>query len=215
MNIKENFTYFVAVLLFFGLSVFFAVKSRNSYVLLNKVKVDLILEKQKVHHYNERSKLKLFMDDTKLKPVVLLDTNNDSILIGDLVKTPKLIFRFSVQFCPPCIDAALKSLKSLGDSIGFSNILIISDIKNSRLLNTFIKNNQILSPCLLYSEPFNFEIEKSPGNDRTPYYIILDQNLKVSFPFFAEENDELNTIYLDRIRSLFNRISDSAINSKH
>jgi len=215
MNIKDNFIYLIAVFLFFGLSVFFAVKSRNSYILLNKVKVDLILEKQKVHHYNERSKLKLFMDDAKLKPVVLLDSNNDSILIQDLVKTPKLIFRFSDQFCTPCIDAALKSLKSLGDSIGFSNILIISDIKNSRLLNIFINNHQIISPCLSYSEQFNFEIENRPGNDRAPYYIILDQNLKVSFPFFAEENDELNNIYLGRIKSLFNKVNDSAINFKH
>lgn len=182
---------------------------------MNGAKKELILEKQKVHHYNERSKLKLFMDDVNLSPVILLDSNSDSILIQNLVKTPKLIFRFSDQFCPPCIEDALKSLKNLGDSIGYSNILMISDVKNSKLLNIFIKKNQILSPCLSYSGQFNFEIENKPGSDRTPYYIILDQNLKVSFPFFAEENDELINIYLGRIKSLFNNINDSATNSKH
>lgn len=202
-TLKQNFIYFSIVLLFFGLSSFYAVRSRSYNRKLIKVNNELILQKQKVKNYNERTRLKLFMNSEEIEPVFLLDPNNDSISIQELVKTPKLVFRFTEQFCRPCIEQALESLKLLGESIGYNNILIISDVKTSSLLKIFIKVNDVFSPCYSYSKQFNFEIEGESGSDRIPYYMVLDQYLHVSFPFFAEENDELNSIYLDRIKRLF------------
>lgn len=205
MNISKNFPYLAAVFLFCGLAFFFAFKSRNAIRLLTTANIELNLQKQKVKKYNERIRLKLFMNSEYLEPVFLLDSNNDTVPIQELVKSPKLLFRFTEQFCSPCIEHALASLKLLGDSIGHNNILIISDAENSNLLKIFIKMNSISSPCYSYNRPFNFEIEGKSGSERLPYYMVLDQYLHVSFPFFAEENNELNSIYLNRIKLLFTR----------
>ena len=203
MKSRDNFLYSIFVLIFFGLSVFLAFRSKKYNNFLNETKIELIIQNQKSQDYNKRSKMKMFMDSEELQPVFLLNSTNDSIPIQDLVITPKLIFRFPNQFCPPCIESALTSLKNLGDSIGHNNIIVISDCKNSRILKILIDMNSILSPCFSYSGQLNFEIEGKLGSDRKPYYMILNQELKVSFPFFAEENDELNSIYLSRIRKLF------------
>ena len=140
MKSRDNFLYSIFVLIFFGLSVFLAFRSKKYNNFLNETKIELIIQNQKIQDYNKRSKMKMFMDSEELQPVFLLNSTNDSIPIQDLVITPKLIFRFPNQFCPPCIESALTSLKNLGDSIGHNNIIVISDCKNSRILKILIDN---------------------------------------------------------------------------
>ncbi len=214
MNIKEKHIYLIASTLLLGLAFFFAFKSRNSYISLYKVKEDIILEKEKINDFNERTKLKLYMVDVQLKPFHLLNPSNDSVLINSLVKSPKLVLRFSDKFCSPCTEESLKSINIIGDAIGFNNILIISDLENTRLLNIFIDGNNVLSPCFSYQGKLDFEIENIPGYKRAPYYFVLDQNLMVSLPFFANEDNELNTIYIERIINMFNKINSGSMQTK-
>lgn len=203
IKIKENAILYLVILMFFGLSLFKSINLRNCQINFRKVQQELILQKNKVLNYNERSRLKLYMDSEKLKQVVLLSPEGDSIPLNEILLTPKLIFRFSDQFCEPCIESALSSLRLLGDKIGYDKILVISDSKNTRLLKILINNYKILSPCFSFSGQFNFEIEDKEVPDKKPYYMVLDVNNTVSFPFFAEENDHLNSIYLGRIEKLF------------
>jgi hypothetical protein len=200
---KQNLVYIFVILLFIGLSIYFAATSR---ILKNKfisVHNELFVKKQELKNYNERSRLTMFMDSEVLNPVNLFDSNNTLIPIIELVKTPKLVFRFTEQFCRPCVELALESMRFMGDSIGYDNILIITDVENSKLLKIFIQTNKVIASCYSYPGQFNFEIEKKSVAERTPYFMILDQNLVVSFPFFVNENVELHKIYLSRIIKFF------------
>ena len=203
MNIKENHICLIAAILFFGLAIFFAFKSRNSYMSLYKVKEDIILEKQEIDQFNEKTKLKLYMTDVQLKPFHLLNPSNDTVLIHSLVNSQKLVLRFSDHFCSPCTDNALKSLQIIGNAIGFNNILIISDLENARLLNIFIDGNSVSSPCFSFQGRLDFEIENMPDHKRAPYFFVLDQNLTASHPFFANEENDLNNIYIEWIIYMF------------
>lgn len=193
------------IISFLGLSVFLSIKLRNCDKLLTLANYELILFDQKINDKNEKSRILLNMDAVELDAVCLVDSSNNSIPIQDLVKTPKFIFRFSEGFCKPCIESTIVSLNNLGDNIGIDNIIIISNVENSRLLKIFINGNNIQFPCYSYSGKFDFEIEKLSGPERIPYYFVLDSKLKVSFPFFTDENSELNFIYLNRINRLFNQ----------
>ena len=203
MSIKENHPYLIVAILFFGLAIFFASKSKNSNIELSKIKESVILEEYKKDQLKERTKLKLYMADIRLNSFHLLNSNNDSVSIHSLVDSPKLVLRICEKFCSPCIDDALNSLKIIGNAIGFNKMLIISDMKNAKLLNIFIDGNDVSSPCFAHHEGLEFEIEKLPGHNRAPYFFVLDQDLRVSLPFFANENSDLNNIYIERIINLF------------
>jgi hypothetical protein len=200
MKIKENIIWYLILCLFFALSIYLALKSRRNFELSETVKKELMQYKSKTGEYYDRSRMKLDMDGAIIKSIVVLDSANVKMDIDNLVSTPKLIFRFSEGFCYPCIKATLGFIKQLGDEIGHDKILVISDHSNARTLKKFVINDSIISPCYRSDESFGFEIETREGPEKKPYLFILGNDLKIRFPFFAEENDELLSIYFERLK---------------
>ncbi|MEA1877051.1 MAG: hypothetical protein U9N86_09300 [Bacteroidota bacterium] len=167
---------------------------------------ELSVAKNEISEYNDRSSLKFQIDSEILGSIYLITSDSDSLFVDDLLDSPKLVLRFSNQFCPPCIDDALKFLNDIGQSIGYDNIIVISDFKSSNLLKLFAESHQIKSPIYRFPGSFSFSIDKKEGSDKVPFYMILDSDLRVVLPYYANESDELISGYRNKVLSYFTSI---------
>jgi len=122
--------------------------------------------------------------------------------LAELVSGKPLLFlRYSHLHCNLCVDHSLNYLKSLADSIGHENIVVLASYRTLRDLSLFKRINQINFP--VYRIP-----ENSTGipadNYGFPYIFINDESLVVrNFHIPDKDVPELNRIFLSIVPGLF------------
>ena len=122
--------------------------------------------------------------------------------IGQLVKSPKLIYRLCETSCAQCIKNDTARLKNLATIIGPENIIIISDYVNVRslkLMHNQLNNIQIFN----YRDSFNISMDSNSIDRKINYFFLLDKDLLIHFPFISNENPEIANVYLNRIKEYF------------
>jgi len=200
---------YLILLIFLGLTLFLSVKSRINFKNYDNLRIEMQQFKQKLQESTKEANLrfgnKLFTENTFVENIYLTDLHGDTVQLRKVITSPKLIFRFSNEFCRACVDADIESLKDLGNIIGNQNIIIVTDNENARLLNIFRSSSGIESPCYNLKGTFNLSIENSLNKKQVPFLFILDENLEVHFSFFADEASELNEIYFNRIIKYFKK----------
>ena len=202
-KISSSGHWYFIVLALCILATFLSFKSRKSSQLCDNLRFELLQSEQKVNNYYNRWKMKLLTENRTLDNVELTDLNNEKVSMSSLISSPKLIYRFSDDFCKACIEDDIELLKLLGDSIGYQNIIIITDNDNARLLNIFKNTYQIESPCYNFTGCFNLKMENNSGQKKVPFFLLLDAERSIHFAFFTDEDSELTEIYMNKIRTFF------------
>lgn len=91
---------------------------------------------------------------------------------------PKLFFRFSEYHCNTCVERALDVLLNNIDSIGRSNVIILSSYKSIRVLRAYLKQQNI-DLLILNAENIELPIEKFD----TPYFFLMSSSMKTECLF--------------------------------
>ncbi len=193
----------LVILLFVIVCVYLSINARKQIKRYEDERIELQLTEYRIEKYIYRYKLELSSMENILENIVLVDGNNSEFPIQDLINTPKLIYRVSSRSCSPCVDRDIQRIKELGKVIGPEKILIISDYENSRSLNILSNSQEVLSPCFNFTGKLNLTIAVESDLKKAPFFFILDEELRVRFPFLGDEYPELNDIYFERIKNYF------------
>ncbi|MCK9413577.1 MAG: hypothetical protein M0Q53_14850 [Prolixibacteraceae bacterium] len=147
----------------------------------------------------KRDSNELFTENSQLNNISVITLKNTSIKLNSIIKKQKLVYRFSNRSCQTCVENDLKILRTLADTIGIDNIIILGNFDNIKNLIIYIKNEEIPFDCYNYSDVLNLPIEKNSIND-SPCFFVLSNNLKVDFAHTSSPNYSINSLYFKRIR---------------
>jgi hypothetical protein len=125
--------------------------------------------------------------------------------LAELVSGKTLLFlRYSHLHCNLCVDHSLAYLKSVADSIGHENIVVLASYRTMRDLSLFKRVNQIKFP--VYRIP-----ENSTGIPADkyglPYLFVTDESMVIRNIHIPDKDvPELNRIFLATVPGLFRTI---------
>lgn len=131
----------------------------------------------------------------------LLDEFGDYINLNEVIDQTVLIYRFFETFCIACIENDVDILKRLSKDIGVESIIIISDYDTTNKLASF--RNYYGIEFKIYSYVDQFPIPIEPKFDKTPYFFVLNPNLRTSFVWITDPGNEYKFPYFQRIRDIF------------
>ncbi|TSA36124.1 MAG: hypothetical protein D4R64_08365 [Porphyromonadaceae bacterium] len=200
---KENLLLFLIISAQFLAILFISHKSKENLKKCYNLEREKIIAKNEIDLHETQFKKQLFSENKLLKNFTLTDLNNNSIEIGRLINSPKLIYRFPSQSCIECVKADVSYLRLLGKSIGFQNIIIISEFGQIRDLRIF--NNQIGRQfyCFNYKGKFDISLESESNVKDFPFIFLLDNNLRINLAFLTYDFEELTKAYFSRIEEFF------------
>ena len=120
----------------------------------------------------------------------------DSFRISTLCTSPKLVFRYSMAMCQPCINEVVSAISELFPDYEKNEYIIFSckDLEE-RLKDNFFKKKHLTS-ALFTSLPIEEE--------EVPYLFILDKDMRAKklYPVFKGSKQELRE-YLKMIKEKF------------
>lgn len=103
--------------------------------------------------------------------------------ITELTNTPKLIFRYNLSMCTPCIEATLSSIKQVFPDYEKNQNIIFSCMGlDSRLKRSF--NGKVNLSFTQDNLPLPLE------QHQVPYFFILDKDLKVKSLFVVPKGSK-------------------------
>jgi len=131
----------------------------------------------------------------------LLDEMGDYRNMNEIVEQTMFIYRFFESFCIGCIENDVEILKSLSEEIGTENIIIISDYNTVNKLISFKEYYGFEFQIYSCVDPITIPIEQK--FEETPYFFVLNPNLRTSFVWITDPENEFNFPYFQRIRDFF------------
>lgn len=181
LSSSKFYTNALALVLFFTLS---SCSNSNNRELEKNLSIQEdtftqgILDNYQVNLFNQ-----FISDGRELSPdVILQDHLLQEVALGDIIKEPTLVFRFSELHCQVCIDQEIKKLNSYFPKLK-NRVIIITSYNSSRDFNVFRRLNQIEMPIYKLSKNLNLDIEEA----YTPYLFMLDSNLKIHHMFIPDK----------------------------
>ena len=149
-----------------------------------------------------RDSLELFTINEHLENLQLSTPENAKINLADIIKSPTLIYRFNEYSCMPCVQNDLEIIKQLADSIGISQVLIITRLRNSNVLKVYLNNYKIIVDSYNTPSELNLPIEMHALNE-SPFFLVINKNLKVEFAYTSTPGHSINSLFFKRIINYF------------
>lgn len=122
--------------------------------------------------------------DLSLENLMLYKGNNaDYILINEVIETPKLVFRYNLNMCPPCIQSVIYSIKEVfpnyerNENIFFSCKGLENRLKSS--YNGKVNYSFVDESLFFLIESYN-----------VPYLYVIDKDLKMKFLFVVPKDNK-------------------------
>jgi len=203
MQIKKIKTSSLIIIILIPVLLFTSFEARRS----RQQYIESVSEYIEFKHRNELLEIKyqkeLITQCEKLMNIELVDVDDQTISIEDVVKEKMFVYRFTESTCQGCVEEDLERVLKLGRIIGFDRIVIIPDYRNIRLLQAFSNRPDIQSACYNYNRKFSLGIENHSGDKKQAFFLLLSKNLKIHYPFIASANPELNDLYFDMIVKYF------------
>ncbi len=204
MKIMQKFTLFFS-LIALTICLYVSVKNVKVAKKLAKENMELkgsieeaqrkILSNKKSQNYN------LFSENKKIGNIPLISMNGrDTIDLVNVINKTKLVYRFYNGTCVQCVEDELDIVKSLEDSIGHTNIVIISNSKAVEL-KAIIERKKIASSGYIYQDKFNLPIENEPNEVAS--FFLLKPNLITDFVYKAGGIQDITMPYYSRIIEYF------------
>ncbi len=171
-----------------------ALRSEKEYYS-NVLKSDF----DKLNHYRSREFTVngLNVNDTKVK-----GDNGEVIMLSEIIQQPTLIFNFTERCCLACVDDYLVILNQLNNRVPEERIIVLT--RYDKLNKMKIKKSVTGSNLSFYnlSEPLDLPLDVDDKIHDKPYFIMLDNDLKVSYPRVGWSEDSITNPYFDRVTGL-------------
>lgn len=130
----------------------------------------------------------------------IIDLQLDYGCLSDLVITrgkPILILRIKETDCSVCVMNELKNLNSYKDVL-INDVLVLGSYTSERTLRVLLKRKNL--NIISHNIPFNFFEHFSFEVYNSPYYFILDPNLKISNIYIPDQMfSNMTKEYLDGV----------------
>lgn len=97
------------------------------------------------------------------------DMDNKSVKLSEVIRSPRLILRFSELNCDACIDAQIRNLNRISDSIGVSQVALFVTYRDSKYIKRFMETHQLKHAVFR----LNDELAATLENIEMPYYFVL------------------------------------------
>jgi len=171
--------------------------------------VSIILKHKEpaVHKMSNKAEDYLFVISNNLQndnqilsnKLVLIENDGSFQVLDSIINEAKLIFRYSNLHCHSCIDKQMDLLSKYSDSIDNDRIILFTYYQNLRDLFLFKRLNHIRF------KTYNVKSLDIPCEElQSPYFFVLDKNLKINDSFLPSKKDTILTInYLSTIFSKF------------
>lgn len=185
-----------------------------SVLKINKSKNDLSKTVEKLKESNEmlislskilriRDSLAFIIEDLRLNENTIVTTlNNDSIHFYQILdENPKLVFRFTEESCPPCVEMEIERLKKIGETIGKENVVVLTSYRNLRYLKLLKQQNNIdFSIYNINDTHLNFPTVL----ENIPFLFIINSKLEAELVFIPEKTiPELSLQYYKIVKKRF------------
>jgi hypothetical protein len=204
MKINGNFFYFILSAILISIIV----------LLINNVRI-----KYKEKFEEEYSQLKIeyeAINNILINNLTNANTNigfefNDDLILEDTANNKErllniingkntLIYRVSDTHCSTCDVAGLISLLKNNSKIPYNSIIIIGSVYNTQLLKSYITENSVKHRIYNLKQNINIKAETFDF----PYFLVINENLKVLSCFFPEKSKpNLTDDYFSGIKHLF------------
>lgn len=150
------------------------------------------------------SRIQYMAESEIVNNVMLYSIEGDSIPLQETLSTiPKLIYYFSSNGCPGCFEPIISQLDTLGQKIGYENILILAKFSNNRNLKSYWSDKPQHIPIYRVNE--NLGLFYSPDYDYA-YAFLLSHNMNVrKFIVTDKSNVTCSDNYFDLIVEYFHQ----------
>lgn len=202
---KNNYYNYILLFLLIAFSIFHYKNKKKIFLLeKNNVSINSKYKNEKSINDIRNFNLKTIYLNNGLSisdTIKVTNEKGDILLLKDIIKSTKLIFRYSELNCDVCVDKQFEALNKYIDIYGSENILILSQYNKLRNLNIFKRINNIkLSVFNLATIISNMEIEKAG----LPYFFIIDSHLTTKDFFIPiKEIDNYTHSFLEKIHSKY------------
>jgi hypothetical protein len=128
--------------------------------------------------------------------------------LSEAITTDVLVFYFSEVHCNLCIDAELKNLNKMADSIDGKHVIILAHAMNERYFRKFTVEKKLTCPV--------YKIRERPAPlaelERPCYFILEKASGRMSSVFMPQKEDVPATeSYLEQIRNKYFMLTDKTI----
>jgi hypothetical protein len=166
----------------------------------NKFDVALDIEKQSNDLMDN-----LFNDDFVFpEKYKIINLEGDTIMLGSLLDSSKIVIRLNERFCESCITEQINLINS---AIKFpqDKIIGLASYNNIRKFRIFVKKNNINFPVYFISHFDGEQIFSINDSFELPYYFHLDKTLSSKFIFHPNLNHLKSTVdYLIKSSEIIN-----------
>lgn len=171
--------------------------------IINKKNIEISNIKQIMNRNDMQHEVIIKMEGKMIKNVEISSLSGVASRLKEIVLLgPKMIFRFQETDCATCIDSYLLLLKSLADSIGEENIIILSRYENLQYLRILIKKHQLNLKAYNYSDILLSPIETCDLEHKAIIF-RLNKDLTVDKLHFASSSESIENAYFSDIINKF------------
>lgn len=130
-------------------------------------------------------------------------SNENISLLQAIGGEEKIIFYFSENSCPPCVDQELNNLKEISNRIEENNIILLASYSNKRHFNLFLKQHSLpFKAFFLNNERISFPNEMK----NIPFLTVTDSSFKPRLLFIPDKNfPEFSVQYYDVLKKRFQK----------
>jgi len=131
------------------------------------------------------------------KEMQVVDSNNNCIKIGELIKKPLFIYHFDETNCFTCVANYLPYLKQLSHKLGKGNVLIIGAYEKDENLFLALKDYDLKEIPMYNMNPRTLK-EARISKLNAPYIFMVDSALQCNRFFIPEKTlPELSELYFN------------------
>lgn len=193
------------VITFLVIFILFSLVAYLFYINKHIVKEhDIITTDLQFKHIKQEKirNLEIDSENNLLEPnIKLLGENEETVYLGTVCSTPKLIYRYSEINCDICIDSQIEIIKEKISQWGEENIIFISSYRFNRDLSVFKRINRLKIKIYNLKEKLPLPVEQF----NTPYYFVFDPQTYRAVNVFIplKENPSQTLFYLNSIRQKY------------
>lgn len=127
----------------------------------------------------------------------VLDEDNSTILLRNIIDRYSLVLRFSDLHCNVCIDTIVNSLIKMSNDTKNINIILLVTSTDYRYISQFKKRHQIKFPVYRLPE----ELDNFFTDIDVPYFFVIEKfSMRINSTFVPlKENMDLTDIYFSNI----------------
>lgn len=195
-----NFVLTIVTLFLIGRIIAYRKALASDALIKNyEVLADLSIAESRINGFKQKELLEIQADHCFLPDRALCEVETyDSVNLSCIIKNTTLVYRFTQASCISCVIEDLEALKMISERIDRSRIIVIGGHESTRDLKAFLNPMHLHFTCLNYAKPFSIPLQTEVNKNNVPYFIVVQPNLEVLFPYIRDNGDQ-NKKYLDRV----------------